>query len=393
MKRLPKHCANDSCRFHRSKLLPGMLIRYGTHHHRGYGRVQRYLCKACGRTFSEQTLRLDYYAHKRLDYRLVLAAFINCGSIRGTARELRSSRSVVTNRLMRLSWKGLEELSRLGREISVDEDLSADGFESFSVSQYFPNNIHLLAGVDSQYVYAIDSTTIRRKGRMTDAQRQRRDELEQLWRADPQGIRKSFSRIAEHAVRLHAESKRCRMVLYTDCKREYATALGRSAAVRHWKEVGRFAHRTVSSRAHRGVDNPIFSVNYIDRELRKDLREHVRETVCYARNQLRQMQRLVVYLAEHNSGKRFRINQPAADTTTHARVAGAAQSAVERIRFGRYTRRALYSRVSLGEWAERIWRGVVPTPLQRGPTQQPRHALESIPYPPHRNRLQAPAAG
>jgi len=38
---------------------------------------------------------------------------------------------------------------------------TADGFESFCVSQYFPNNIQLLVGSDSQHVYQIDYATIR----------------------------------------------------------------------------------------------------------------------------------------------------------------------------------------------------------------------------------------
>ncbi|GAB1432910.1 hypothetical protein MASR2M29_15350 [Spirochaetota bacterium] len=42
---------------------------------------------------------------------------------------------------------------------------TADGFESFDRSQYFPNQINLVLGKNSQFLYDYSHTTIRRKGR------------------------------------------------------------------------------------------------------------------------------------------------------------------------------------------------------------------------------------
>ena len=47
------------------------------------------------------------------------------------------------------------------------------------------------------------------------------------------------------------------------------------------KAQGRYRHLRVSSRVPRTRLNPLFAVNYIDRQLRKDLDEHVRETCVF----------------------------------------------------------------------------------------------------------------
>jgi len=59
-------------------------------------------------------------------------------------------------------------------------------------------------------------------------------------------------------------------------------------------------HRRCSSTAPRTVSNDLFSVNYLDRQILKDLAEHTRQTVQFARNAVNQMERLAVYRAYHN---------------------------------------------------------------------------------------------
>ncbi len=396
MQRIPKFCPNDCCRYHRVCRVPeGTFVRYGRHHTAAFGAVQRFRCRGCRRTFSSQTLSIDYYVKRPVDYRRLLRAMGECAGVRGCARSLGISPNCVINRTMRAARSALWQHAQALEHISLDEDLAADGFESYAVSQYFPNNLHTLAGVDSQYVYAIDGVTIRRKGRMTDGQKRRRDELEQRCRADPRGVEKSFARIVEQAVRLHAESARARLTLYTDKKTDYMRACAASAAVVGWRQAGRFIHRRISSRAARTVDNPLFAVNYIDRQLRKDLHEHTRETVCFARNENLQMERLAIYTAEHNAAKPFRINQPVGDTATHASVAGVEAQALADIRRRLYRNRKFFTRTSLPEWAERIWRRRYSTPLREAPEYRPGYLLVGIPYPgkrPARRPVDAPAA-
>jgi hypothetical protein len=66
-------------------------------------------------------------------------------------------------------------------------------------------------------------------------------------------------------------------------------------------------------------------VNYLDREIRKDLAEHHRETVCFARSQLMSDARMWIYLVWHNTDKPYRIS-PRQDVS-HAEAAGGRRGA------------------------------------------------------------------
>ena len=101
-------------------------------------------------------------------------------------------------------------------------------------------------------------------------------------------------------------------------------------------------------------------MNYLDRELRKDLHEHVRESVCFGRNVNRQMERLSLYLFYHNYLKEHRTRW---GPLTHAIVAGyeAAQIADELETI--WERRAMLSLTELSECGDDSWRRARKTPL------------------------------
>ena len=120
--------------------------------------------------------------------------------------------------------------------------------------------------------------------------------------------------------------------------------IARSPCLAALRDEGRILHRTVSSRAARTRANPLFPVNYLDRELRKDLHEHVRESVCFGRNVNRQMERLSLYLWWHNYMKRHRARGPA---RSHAAVAGYDLKLVEKGLLSIWDRRAWLTRIEL----------------------------------------------
>ncbi|MBL8967752.1 MAG: hypothetical protein JNG85_12145 [Spirochaetaceae bacterium] len=134
---------------------------------------------------------------------------------------------------------------------------------------------------------------------------------------------------------------------------------------------GRLVHRTVSSRAARTRANPLFPVNYLDRELRKDLHEHVRETVCFGRNINRQMERLALYIFAHNYRKRYRIPN---DRRSHAEVAGydPRRIAVELKLV--WKRRAFLSLTETTPSMRDSWLRLRETPLKKGKDYLPRYA-------------------
>ena len=143
------------------------------------------------------TFSLNYYVKIRVPFSTIFNGLKSTSGIRHIARDLLVDHKVILNRCFRLAHQALAIHASLCGTISLKEDLVTDGLESFVYSQYFPNNIHLLAGSQSQYLYAIDYAHLRRKGRMTEAQKARRAELDQLWFTGKRSIRRSFGEIVD----------------------------------------------------------------------------------------------------------------------------------------------------------------------------------------------------
>jgi hypothetical protein len=130
-------------------------------------------------------------------------------------------------------------------------------------------------------------------------------------------------------------------------------------------------HRTISSRAARTRANPLFPVNHLDRELRKDLHEHARETVCFGRNVNRQMERLTLYLWWHNYRKPHRAR---GDPRSNAEVAGYDPKGVRDGLRWIWNRRAWLSLTDLTDSMLDSWLRARRTPFRQGPDYLPRFA-------------------
>jgi hypothetical protein len=246
---------------------------------------------------------------------------------------------------------------------TLQEALVADGFESFTVSQYFPNNIHLLVGKDSQYLYGCNYVSIRRKGRMTDAQRGRRGELERRYGVVGKGLEHSFAELLLDSAPLVSLSPKEPVLLYTDEKKEYVRALKSIAKGIH--------HIRISSHKPRSVVNPLFAANYMDRQIRKDQANHVRETVCFARNVNNVMSRLFVYFTYHNYLKAYRERESA--KRSHAEVAGISRKRIMKELRHVFTCRAFFMRSDLrGFWRD-LWLKRLITPLKEGREYLPKY--------------------
>jgi hypothetical protein len=369
---VPPFCASPACSHHYPGGAPYThFIAWGSYRTLAFGRVPRFRCAACGATFSRQTFSPDYYAKRALDYPDIVGRLCGCESLSAIGRALGASTDTVSNRISRASRQALAFESEQASARRPAEDLAADGFESFCVSQYFPNNITVLVGSTSQFVYAADHATLRRKGRMTPLQKARREELDRVARPDPRAAEKSFARAAGEALRVLSDGSRPRLRLWTDEHRAYPRAIRGSACLASLCDLGRLEHRTVPSRAPRTRSNPLFPVNYLDRELRKDLKEHVRETACFGRNVNRQMERLTVYLWWHNFGKAHRARE---GPGSHAGVAG---YDLRRIKEGLgeiWRRRAWLSLTELTEPMLDTWLRGRRTPLRTGVDYLPRFA-------------------
>jgi hypothetical protein len=365
----PPFCPYQACANHDPAKLPSHVWfePFGFYSTAAFGMVRRFRCTSCHRTFSEQTFSIDYFAKKIVDYARLQNHLVTTSSIRDMARDFQVHPDTVINKIDRLGRQSLAVHARLSNAIRLREDLVADGFESFTVSQYFPENIHLLVGQQSQFLYHFNHVTIRRKGRMTEKQQKRREKLEKTYRADPRGVKKSFQELLRKALSFSSSSGL--FTLWTDKKSDYRWAL-RSLP----EASGRIRHVAVSSKLARTTDNPLFSVNYLDRQLRKDRDEYVRETVCFGRNVGNSMLRFACYQVYHNYQKAFRENLRGRHPWTHAEMAGIPRSEIERVMTDFPIRRRFLSHLSLDGFSRRVWLKKMETPLKKRPQYCPAYA-------------------
>jgi transposase-like protein len=327
------------------------------------GPVQRFCCTLCRRGFSQRTFDLDYWTHRTLDYRLIQNLLVWGSGVRQACRTLGVSTNLLANRHSRLARQSLVLHAKGLDRFQLKEDLAFDGFESFSGSQFFPNNLNLLVTTDSQFVLGMNAAVLRRKGRMTEVQKEKRKNLEGKWKASPKAIYRSSRELLNWGCHLGFNSCRFPIVVRTDEKKEYGWALRSLVPYGTWLDDGLVEHRRTSSKAARTLSNDLFSVNYLDRQLRKDLAEHVRETVRFSRRLEFSLERAVVHLVHHNYFKVFR-SRSRDRRLTHAEQAGLDRSEVAGWKESFFRERALGWRQDLECWATRVWRRATGIPVQ-----------------------------
>jgi hypothetical protein len=278
---------------------------------------------------------------------------------------------VVRNRIQRLAR---QYLTLFGYALSVHsgtEDFAFDGFESYIRSQYFPTNLHILVGTDSQACYGLNVSVMRRKGRMTPHQKMMRSKIDAVWRPSRRALERSVrSLFVDMApIIIGRNPPGSTRTLWTDEKREYSHALNSIRRIKMAICCGKLEHKTVSSRIARTRDNPLFPVNYIDREIRKDMGEHARETVKQGRELNCSMERAVVVLGAHTFRKPYRINNRVdiEKELTHAAVAGLVQHpSVKTWEEWGYTHRQTWSHFPVGAqrmtWIRTIWQRLYENP-------------------------------
>ena len=290
----PRFCPNPACAFH---CVPQgwRFVRDGFHaRQRAPLRVQRYRCRHCRRRFSEQTFRPDYWL-KRPDLLVpVLHGLLSCACLRQLARALEVSPQTILAHANRLGRHCLLFHQQHRPRGPLTEPLVLDGFESFEYSQFHPTRYHVVAGQVSHYFYGFTDSELRRSGRMTRAQRQRRAALEaRLGRPAARSSERDV--VALLALLCPAAQD---LTLHSDQHTDYPRALRQ---LRHL----RVTHRTTSSRAARTAHNPLFSINLLDLLIRHGGANHKRETIAFAKRRQMAIWRLWLLLVWRNHMKWF----------------------------------------------------------------------------------------
>jgi hypothetical protein len=179
------------------------------------------------------------------------------------------------------------------------EPLALDSFESFEYSQDHPTSFHVLAGQKSHFFHGFTESELRRKGTMTAAQRKRRARYEALLgRPDPKSIEKEVAELLRIVV-----PKPQTLELHTDEHQAYPRAV---RALTHLV----VSHRTISSRAARTPQNPLFPINLLDLLLRHSGANHKRETIAFSKRRQSSNERMWAFLVWRNYIKSFSERHP-----------------------------------------------------------------------------------
>jgi len=364
-------CPRVGCRAH--SLTPpedSWFHRHGFHLTKAFGRVQRYRCRLCGKTFSDQTFLLNYWLKKPTDFRS-LGRQINSGSSSNfVARHHHLSADSMRIRADRLARNSLFLQSLLTDSLLINEPLVTDGLESFVLSQYFPVELNILIGAHSEFVYFFTESHSKRKGRTTEEQKRMKQVVYEGKSFSASSLPVMFTLLLDY---LDGRCAHKSQVLRSDLHSVYHTAIS------GWNESGHrsplLIHRCTSSKQPRDRSNPLFAVNYFDRLIRKDIPNHRRETTCQARNDRNLLSRFAYYVVTHNYWKPKRIRSNAAQIPE--KHVGRVLPNDERMKLwkGRFHRyRFMQSFVQMPEYYREIWFRRTPTPLKQHADPVPQFA-------------------
>jgi hypothetical protein len=359
---VPRFCPNPKCTHHQEidNKTCDWFVKRGFFPTQIRGKVQRFLCKACGIGFSSQTFHISYLSHSDVDYEQISTLQRSCAGVRQICRAMGITNRVYMNSVHRLARNNLALFDLALADWQIKENAAMDGFESFVVSQYSPTNVHLMAGSKSQFPYYMDLVVMNRKGRMTVKQELHRDMLQRHWSASTTGIVDSCRILfAEVLPMLSRYTPGEPWILYTDEKREYVTAMKQVREFKKKLADKSVLHIRINSKIDRNLQNRLFAVNYLDREIRTTSAGHVRETTRHDREVHMSECRMMIWMGHHGFFKKFRIEEKAGgiEDLTHAEVAGVLEvPGVKEAKQELFTHRHLHShRKSQLSWITKVW--------------------------------------
>jgi len=305
---VPPFCPNERCPHHRNPA--------GWHFtHAGYfrrkaspTRIRRFHCSVCDRWFSTQTFDTTYWLKRPKLQRVIWNGLVACEAHRQAGRSQRAVHSTIQRQAERLGRHALLFQARLTAARLPEEDVVLDGLQTYENSKYWPCDFHLLVGSKSHYVHGFTDSELRRSGRMTAAQKRKRDRLEaRFGKPDPRATEKDVEALLRIVLEEERLPVRRPFVLWSDEHAAYPRALRRLG-------LAQVEHRTVSSRAPRTPRNPLFAANVEDMFIRHSTSAHKRETIAFAKRRQAAAERMAVYQVWRNFMKAASEEHPKGDT-------------------------------------------------------------------------------
>ena len=287
----PPFCPNPNCRFHKHSRKQWRFRRIGFFYRQVEPkRIPRWICLHCKRSFSGQTFHTSYWQKRpdlaRLCFMKVTGGMAN----RQIARDLEVAPSTIDHQVQRLGRHGLLFHHQQWQRTKLQGPLVIDSMGAWESSQYFPFEHHLGVEQKSSFTIWFTDSPLRRKGRMTPAQKKRRQQLEtRFGRPDPQAVRKDVSELLRVCLKDLEVA-----VVFSDEHPAYRVALR--------EQDCRIEHHVTSGKERRTTRNPLFEINLLDGLIRHSLAGHRRETWAGPKRRQGSAERLVVLLVWRNYG-------------------------------------------------------------------------------------------
>ncbi len=289
----PPHCPNPNCKYHNGSTDSWCYKRKGWYTRLARPRrIQRFTCLHCNRTFSTQTYSTTYWQRlPKLDMQIFMMT-VGCMANRQIARAVDVSPETINRHIARLGRHCMLLHAKLMERAIAHSTVVIDGFETFELSQYYPFHHNVAVDVDTGFFLYHTDSPLRRKGRMTDFQKQRREELEKLnGRPDPQAVRKGVVNLLEEITK-----RRSTIAIRSDEHPAYRPAIRSiDCDVRH---------EVTNSKDHRDKRNPLWEVNLLDLLIRHGTAAHKRETIAWPKRRQASAERLSILQVWRNVIKR-----------------------------------------------------------------------------------------
>lgn len=355
-------CPNKACSNHQmERNSKDWYRKKGFDYLKFRGTIQRFQCKDCGRTFSSSYFNMDFRCTHVISYAKMLSLLRSSCGIRAIAENLKCDPKVILNRCSRLAKKVMAVCSNFEKDLVLNENLCADGIENFLLSQFFPCHVNLLVGRSSEFIYYFNHHYFHRKGKMTEKQKQRSKVLYSKAYFEDKGPSKAFAVLLDEVEELISTNTFKTVLFDTDVHPIYKQQIAK------YEGLAKIKHRTTSSKAPRDRNNQLFPCNYIDRQIRKDLAEYVRETTRFGKSRNNSMERMTLYCFYHNYQKKYRMKNLATKRKRHAQFVGFSQRDVKAIVKNVFDgRRPFYEKIEglLKPFQRALWRRSLRNPLK-----------------------------
>ena len=254
--------------------------------------MRRGRCLKCKKTFTYSYFKLEFGEHYRRLNSTIFSLYTKGLSKCEISRVIRHSEHLVRDRLSKIARWGLLQQSKFLQNISISEPIVYDGLENFAYSQFDPNNINHAIGKETYFTYDFNFAPINRKGKMSPRQKELKKILEaKHGKYPPSILRTTSKRIFK---RLVDNSRHKILILHSDEHFQYRKAIRIDLP----KEV--IIHQTISSKAARNFQNPLFAVNNFDLLIRQKSAAFKRETISFSKHSIAMVEKFVLTMIHKN---------------------------------------------------------------------------------------------